>query len=536
MMGEYFLQSRSTVSVFVSTRVGRPDHFWKRRNMLKQDKSALNIPWLTPIVLEITLAVIAIAAHVANIANLPRGLYVDESSIGYNAWTIANTGHDEHGVAWPLYFRAFGEFKNPVYIYFVALAYKLFGFSEWTTRIASAICWLTGSALLYVLGRRLARNPTSRIYLLLCLGFTPWLFSLSRISFELICVYPLLAAYLLAVYRAYEEDSPRWAVLAGAAIGACLYAYSTFRLLAPLHVLIVLACYWRREYWRRHIALVAAFALMLVPLTIYVLDHPADLTGRFDILTYLNDPALTAWSKLGAFMSRYLEYFGPSFLTLHGDPILRHHTGFCGELLLATVLLSIAGLIAAAFERNNRFLRFLIAGVLISPIAAALTVDHEHSLRAFSLATFAIVISVVGARWLREKTGGWLMLALLLATAAQAGLYTWDYYVRYPAESALAFQNYGFKQTLEQASGLAPDRIVVSQLDNQPYINVLFFGLLVPASKNIPILVGTADDVGRSDIFISLDPSLTSDHADPQPRSLYIIRRYADLHSPPKVD
>jgi 4-amino-4-deoxy-L-arabinose transferase-like glycosyltransferase len=510
--------------------------------MITRDRYSLravhlaNASWMIPIALEVVIAVIAIAAHVACLATLPMGFYVDESSIGYNAWMIAHAGHDEHGVAWPLFFRAFGEYKNPVYIYFLALIYKLVGFSEWTTRIASTACWLLGSTLLYFLGRRLVRSPASRIYLLLCLGFTPWLFSLSRISFEVMCVYPLLAAYLLAVYRAYEEDSIPWAALAGIAIGVSAYSYSTFRLLAPLHILTVLGCYWNPRYWRRHIALLVPFALLLVPLAIYFLEQPSALTARFDALTYLNDPALTAWSKLSAFMTRYVEYFGLSFLFVRGDAILRHHTGFGGELMIATGMMLIAGLIAAAFERNNRFLRFLIAGLLISPVAAALTTDHEHSLRAFSLATFAIVISVVGSRWLRERTGSLVMLALLLIAALQSGLYTWDYYVRYPAESALAFQNYGFKQALERASASAPDRIVVSQLDNQPSINVLFFGLLVPASRNIPVIVGPAEDVRPKDTFISLDPTLMTDQADPQPRSRYIVRSYADLHPPPKVD
>jgi len=76
------------------------------------------------------VVVVAIATHIARIADLPMGFYPDESSIGWNAWSIATTGHDEHGTAWPLYFRAFGEYKNPVYIYFLALVYELFGFSE----------------------------------------------------------------------------------------------------------------------------------------------------------------------------------------------------------------------------------------------------------------------------------------------------------------------------------------------------------------------------------------------------------------------
>ena len=45
------------------------------------------------------------------------GLYVDEASIGYNAWTIAHFGVDEHGIHFPLFFEAFGEYKNPIYVY-----------------------------------------------------------------------------------------------------------------------------------------------------------------------------------------------------------------------------------------------------------------------------------------------------------------------------------------------------------------------------------------------------------------------------------
>ena len=62
----------------------------------------------------ITLA--SLVGHTYRIATLPEGFYVDESSIAYNAHLIAQSGHDEHGVAWPLYFKAFGEYKNLLYI------------------------------------------------------------------------------------------------------------------------------------------------------------------------------------------------------------------------------------------------------------------------------------------------------------------------------------------------------------------------------------------------------------------------------------
>src|SRR5436190_98995 len=68
----------------------------------------------------------------------PAGFYVDESSIAYNAHLISQTGHDEHGVAWPLYFRAFGDYKNPVYIYLLAGLFKLTGQSILAARLLSA--------------------------------------------------------------------------------------------------------------------------------------------------------------------------------------------------------------------------------------------------------------------------------------------------------------------------------------------------------------------------------------------------------------
>src|SRR5215471_12968468 len=36
----------------------------------------------------------------------PPGFFLDESSIAYNAATISQTGRDEYGVLWPVYFRA----------------------------------------------------------------------------------------------------------------------------------------------------------------------------------------------------------------------------------------------------------------------------------------------------------------------------------------------------------------------------------------------------------------------------------------------
>jgi len=68
--------------------------------------------------------------RVYKIAEIPPSLYWDEASIGYNAYSIAETGKDEWGESFPLHFRAFGEFKLPVYIYSVVPFVKIFGLNE----------------------------------------------------------------------------------------------------------------------------------------------------------------------------------------------------------------------------------------------------------------------------------------------------------------------------------------------------------------------------------------------------------------------
>src|SRR3954452_10702169 len=87
----------------------------------------------------VAVVIIAGILYSAGISGNSPGFYIDESSIAYNAHTIAETGEDEDGVHFPLYFRGFGEYKNPVYIYLLALLDRLFGPSILLARTLSVV-------------------------------------------------------------------------------------------------------------------------------------------------------------------------------------------------------------------------------------------------------------------------------------------------------------------------------------------------------------------------------------------------------------
>ncbi|MBS1209164.1 MAG: hypothetical protein H6R19_1562 [Proteobacteria bacterium] len=487
------------------------------------------------------IAFIGVVLHFYDLSAAPRGFYVDESSIAYNAWMIARSGMDEHGEHWPLFFRAFGEYKNPLYIYLVAGMYRLAGYSEWVTRATSALCWLTGSALLFDLGRRLFADTASRFYLILCLCFTPWLFSLSRISFELIVLFPLLALHLLALHQSYEQDSGSrdtivWAAIAGLSIGLTVYAYSTFRLLAPLHALIVLLNYPQRRYWRRHAAFILMACVSVLPFAIYLIQHGDNLLERFNGLSYLSDASMSLSDQLMKFGQNYLGYFSLDFLAGRGDPNLRHHSGYGGQLLTSTFLLltaAIAWLISTGKLWKDSFTRLLAAGCLLAPLAAALTRDEHHSLRSMSLAIYAVLLSVWAVYHMTQSKHRKLAVLALALTACNAVAFTKDYFSRFTLqESAHAFEGFGFKEALETALANSRGRVLISQNSNQPYIQMLFYTSLMQTTPRVPVLMSQDIIPGPDDLLIRFDPqdSHNRERWHLPPQSQFVIIGQPGLH------
>jgi hypothetical protein len=96
--------------------------------------------------------------------------------------------------------------------------------------------------------------------------------------------------------------------------------------------------------------------------------------------------------------------------------------------------------------------------------------------------------------------------ALTAAATLQAVLYLHNYFVEYPAVSATAFENFGFKQALMRAVSLAQNRVVVDSADNQPYISASFFSALLPDKTHVPIIVGDLKQLAPGDVLVFADP------------------------------
>ena len=107
------------------------------------------------------------------IESVPASLYWDEASIAVNAYSVALTGRDEWGDLFPLHFRAFGEFKLPVYIYSVAVFEKFLGLSELAVRLPAVLFSFGTILLTYLLALKIFNQKTTALLSAFFLSILP---------------------------------------------------------------------------------------------------------------------------------------------------------------------------------------------------------------------------------------------------------------------------------------------------------------------------------------------------------------------------
>gem|GEM_PF-468683 len=344
---------------------------------------------------------LAFALYAYGVPARPPGFYTDESSIAYNAHTISQTGRDEYGETLPLFFRAFGEYKNPTYVYLLAALFRLTGPSIFTARLLSASLGCVAALLLGLLAARTARSTRTGVAVTASALLTPWLYESSRLVFE-VAAYPLaLALFLLALRRASERARWTWTDIAALASTLALltYTYSIGRLLAPL-LAAGLFIFAARGRLRFVLLTLTAYALTLVPALVFHLHHPGALTARFQLLTYAT-PRSSTVDVIAGFLHQYFINLSPWRMLLTGELNIRDHVPDVGALLAPTLALAVAGLILILrSRRGDAWWRFCIYALLASVVPASLTRDEFPQLRLIAVPVFLHLLTAPAWSWL----------------------------------------------------------------------------------------------------------------------------------------
>jgi hypothetical protein len=376
------------------------------------------------------VSTLAVALYAWEVPSNPPGFYIDESSIAYNAYSIAQSGEDEHGEAWPLYFRAFGDYKNPIFIYLLAAVFKLTGPSIAVARGLSAELGAVAALLLGLLAFRLTGNLLTGVIIAGSALLTPWLYEASRLVFE-VSVYPLVCVlFLLALRRA--SSRAKWTVsdviLLGCGLALLTYSYSIGRLLAPL-LAAGLAFFISRRNLPRVLLTWAAYAVTLIPLLLYSLRHPGALLERFGSITYISRYSSSGGVIIG-FLVHYLADMDPSRWLITGEDNIRDHLPGSPALLAVTLLLALVGAILVLHRhRFEPWWRFQIFALAVSAVPAALTVNDFPQLRLIAFPVFLHVLTAPAIDWLRQGHVTRLVLyPLVVGVLAQGTYFQWRFH------------------------------------------------------------------------------------------------------------
>jgi 4-amino-4-deoxy-L-arabinose transferase-like glycosyltransferase len=381
-------------------------------------------PWVVGVVA-------AVIFYAAGVPGNRLTFQVDESSIAYNAYLIARTGADEFGIPWPTYFLAFGEYKNPTYIYLLAALFALAGPSILLARLFSAALGCAAALLLGLLAERTAGRRAGAFVALTAL-LTPWLFETSRLVFE-VALYPLaMVLFLLALHRA----STRWSWVDSAclalALGLVTYAYSVGRLLGPL-LALGLVLFAPRRGWAPIAGTWLAYAVTLLPLLAFGWLNPGALTARFNRVTYITENSPPG-QIVATLLGHYVGNLSLRRLLVTGDPGIEVHVPGMGSLLAATAVLAVGGLaLVLRSHWRDPWWRFVLYALGASLVPASLTACEFCTLRLIAFPILLLVLVGPAWEWLLGD-GRWRTVrrgaagVILGATLVQGALFQWQFY------------------------------------------------------------------------------------------------------------
>ena len=416
----------------------------------------------------------AICSYYVKVAQNPPGYYIDEASISYNAHLIAQTGRDETGTLWPLYFRAFGDYKNPVYIYLLAGIYYFTGPSVLAARMLSATAGLLAALALGQLGWRLTRKREVAFIVTLLALLTPWLFEMSRMVLE-VALYPLvLGLFLLAAHKA--STRPRWSLgqIACLAVSLTLvtYTYSIGRLLGPL--LAVAFCFLASRARLPGLLATWGFYLSsLVPLFLFNQSHPGALSARFHLITYF-DGQTPYWKLAWKFLRHFAGNLNPWNLFVTGDPNREQITHLYGTPLLfvaAGVLIVLGLWLISRRHRREAWWRFLLFCLAASVLPAALTKESVHMLRLAPFMVFLLVLTIPALDFLlaeRRRLCRGILGALAFLLLLQAAIFQWQFYNRAHSNRRLRQFDNGYPEQIFARALAQPARPIY--LADAPWI------------------------------------------------------------------
>jgi len=489
----------------------------------------------TPAWLPVLLVLLAFGLRLFQNTVTPPSPYWEEVALGYDAYSILQTGRDHHGNVLPIVaFPSFGDYKPSLYFYTLVPSIAAFGLNVWAVRLPAVIFSALTVGVAFLLFQKWT-NTRIATWAAFLLAIQPWSWQVGRVGFEVnLAVFLLISGvYTLNQASEYFQNVKKqktflaWSLLAATCLALSMYSYHGARLLAPLFgVATLLITFDWKSNWKKPVrllnwlpAIILGFVL-LAPLLMSLLSP--SVQQRFNETSIFSDPQPVLlsnqyreladqawWSRIvyhryvfwgQALATNYLKHFSLSFLFLQGDANPRHTSQYFGALYPWEALTLLVGVaVAAQSFRHKKAFWLLVVLTLLSPIAASVTTATPHALRALPLAVWLSLWSGIGMAELIHEAHAFLLKKKLLVKVTRSfapllngaiivfclismGILWVYYHYQYRVETANQWQ-YGYEPLIStlQNQALPGEQIFLSREQGRPAMYLFFFGKIDPS-------------------------------------------------------
>lgn len=472
-----------------------------------------------PLILIILL--LATLLRVYRLDQVPPALFGDEVDVGYQAYSLLETGKDLNGRFLPFYLKSLSEYRTPLYLYSTVPFVAIFDLNEWGVRLPAAFWGVISILGFYLL---LSRIFNKRVGLLgaILMTLSPWHLQYSRASFE---VTMLLSFLIFGTYFLLLSLQKRYLLIPSLVLfGLSVYIYSTAVVFVPMLV-FTLFIFNFKSFFAKEEIIKNKLIYTLCVLSLVILSSPflySTFTGvakeRFSIVSIFQESVLTDKLNIArggeeytdpsgekhkvnptaalffhnkplvfgqVFAQNYLRAFSFDFLFSSGDPNFRQSIFEMGQLYIYELILIILGLIYL-FKNYSKQKYIILAWLLLAPIPAALTTGGGyHATRLILVLPALMALAALGVEGLinfKQKKAKYLLMGITLLALFNYGAYFHRYYVHYPIESWRWWHS-GFKEALLEVNRLEPqyNKVVINNSYEPSLIRYLFYSKYDPA-------------------------------------------------------
>jgi len=388
-----------------------------------------------------------------SLSSVPPSPSLDEVSIGYNAYSILQTGKDEYGTAFPILLRAYDDWRPALYVYLVVPFVKLLGLTVSAVRLPSVIVSVLTVFLTYELSKKLLKKESIALFAALLLAISPWHIYISRLGHEVnLGLFAGVASSYFFIQKKFFLSSLLFSL--------ALYSYQSQKIVIPV-VFIGLAVLYRRKIILPAIIIL----LLLIPL----------IKTSFAEGAFIRFQATRASKEF--FWPNYISHFDPRWL-FTGTERENHKVPNLGLLYWWELPLILMGLFK--LNKQNRF--FILLWIFASPLPAAITTQAPHAMRSYTMLPYLQIIGAVGFVSFWETFKKYRVFEVLII-GLSIFYFGKNYYGVFPKTQSDSFQ-YALTQSINYVTSHQQnyERVVFSNKDNlyQSYMFFLFYSRYDP--------------------------------------------------------